>query len=723
VQKVSVDFSFRKLYLVAGSTARRRRVGSDFILFSGAFVTQMSGRIPSEIIERIREATDIVELISSYVQLERKGGNYFGLCPFHAEKTPSFSVHPGKGIFHCFGCGVGGNAFTFLQLHDKLSFSEAARELAERCGIPIPAAAEAPRSEKEDESLRYLDALYRANELAAQFYTRCLLEGKGAEYDQARAYLKSREISPDLAREFRLGYAPDRWDGLIQYVRKQEKQAPRGEEVTLRNLLDAGLIMQKGDKPYDRFRGRLMFPILNLSATGRKAAGRVVGFGGRVLSIPTPGKGAAPAGDESPKYLNTPETPIYHKGRILYGLAQAREAIRRRGECLVVEGYMDLIRLHEAGFAHAVATSGTALTIEQAQLLRRFCRRIVLIFDGDVAGSKASLRGGDVLLAAGLEVRVVGLPAAHDPDSFIRSEGAAAFAQLVDAAEDSITYRIKLYRRDEDLRRKSIASGGETSPRTRGSILSRTETVRDIITSLTLIPDAVQRELTALQAAREIGLSENTMLEELQKALQRNRRPVQRSADRSAADGAKSADSAAKLPVRERELLAALLRQPELQTWVFSELNAEDFTPGPLRRIAEKLETAWMKGKPLQGEELIGEESPIEESSFIAQALSQFEAEAEPGVDRRAMRRYLDFKAAQDCLRGLLILREEKRYRNRAQDLKAENRLEITSELREIKAKIKDLQSRIFWALPQHPGLEYGGRKTPPPGDAPATPF
>ncbi len=683
----------------------------------------MSSRIPAEIIERIREATDIVELISSYVQLERKGGNYFGLCPFHSEKTPSFSVNPSKGIFHCFGCGVGGNAFTFLQLHDKLSFAEAARELAERCGIALPSAAESRRTDQEDESLRYLDALYRANELAAQFYTRCLLEGKGEEFEQARTYLKSRGISPDLAREFRLGYAPNRWDGLIQFARQQEKQAPSGETVTLRNLLDAGLIMQKGDKPYDRFRGRLMFPILSLSTRSRQASGKVVGFGGRILSLSASEKGSAPAGEESPKYINSPETPIYHKSRILYGLSQAREAIRRRGECLIVEGYMDLIRLHEAGFAHAVATSGTALTIEQAHLLRRFCRRIVLIFDGDAAGSKASLRGGDVLLGAGLEVRVVGLPAAHDPDSFIRSEGAAAFAQLVEAAQDSIAYRIRLYRREEEMQSKAAMSGGDASARTRGSVLSRTEAVRDIIQSITLIPDPVQRELSALQAAREIGLSEKTMLDELQKALQQVNRSVRRSENRSGAGGVKSLTPAAKFPARERELLEALLRQPELQTMAFKELNAEDFTPGPLKRIAEKLETAWMKGEPLQGEELIGEESLIEDSSFIAQALSQLEAEAEAGVDRKAMRRYLDFKIAQDCLRGLLIEREEKRYRNRAQDLKDENKLEITAELREIKAKIKDLQSRTFWALPKHPGLEYSGKKLPPPGDAPATPF
>lgn len=682
----------------------------------------MSGRIPSEIIERIREATDIVELVSGYVRLERKGGNYFGLCPFHAEKTPSFSVNPAKGIFHCFGCGVGGNVFTFLQLHDKLSFTEAARELAERCGITIPAAVESQRSEKEDASLRHLDALYRANELAAQFYTHCLMEGKGEEFDQARAYLKSREISPDLAKEFRLGYAPRSWDGLIRYVRHLEKQSPRGEAVTLRNLLDAGLIMQKGDKPYDRFRGRLMFPILSLSAISRRTAGRVVGFGGRILSISTTDK-APSSSDESPKYINSPETPIYHKGKVLYGLSQAREAIRRRGECLIVEGYMDLIRLHDAGFAHAVATSGTALTIEQAYLLRRFCRRIVLVFDGDAAGSRASLRGGDVLLSAGLEVRIVGLPAAHDPDSYIRSEGAAAFARLVEDAEDSITYRVKLYCREGEMGRKPAASVGETSTQTRGSVLSRTEAVRDIIETLILIPDAVQRELAALQAAREIGLSEATMLDELQKALQRSRRSFRSTENLSGAAAIAVAGSAAKSPAGERDLLAALLRQPELQPIVFNELNAEDFTPGPLKRIAEKLEIAWMKGVTLQGEELIGEESPIEDSSFIAQSLSEIEAEAEPGVDRKAMRRYLDFKIAQDCLRGLLVEREEKRYRKRSQDLRVENKLEITAELREIKAKIKELQQRAFWVLPKHPGLEYRSKKIPPPGDAPTTPF
>ncbi|MFH1862563.1 MAG: CHC2 zinc finger domain-containing protein, partial [bacterium] len=244
----------------------------------------MPGRIPPDIIERIRESTDIVELISQYVHLEHKGGNYFGLCPFHPEKTPSFSVHPGKGIFHCFGCGVGGNAFTFLQLHDKLSFAEAARELARHSGITIP------EDDKPQQREKY-DTLYRVNEIACAFFERCLWEGKGEEYDAVREYLKERQISPSLAKMFRLGYAPDRWDGLLRYCKKMSQSEPGQREFWESTTLwqEAGLILAGKEGFYDRFRGRLIFPIMNLSS-------KPIGFGARALKK-----------DETAKYINTPE--------------------------------------------------------------------------------------------------------------------------------------------------------------------------------------------------------------------------------------------------------------------------------------------------------------------------------------------------------------------------------------------------------------------------------
>ncbi len=636
----------------------------------------MPPRLSPELIDRIRESTDIVDLISGYVQLERKGGNYFGLCPFHPEKTPSFSVHPGKGIFHCFGCGAGGNAFTFLQLHDKLSFAEAARELAQKCGIPLP--------EQSGVKLEKFDALYRANELAAQFFTRCLLDGKGEEYEAVRKYLQERAIGAELAKDFRLGYAPDRWDGLVKEAGRLSKQG-----VALQDFLQAGLLLQKENRPYDRFRGRLMFPIMNLS-------GKVVAFGGRTLK----------SEDAGAKYVNSPETPIYHKGSILYGLHQAREQVRRRGEGLVVEGYIDLMRLHEGGFVHSVATSGTALTPEQAQMLRRLCRRIILIFDGDAAGSHAALRGGDVLLGAGLDVRVVGLPADHDPDTFIRTEGAGGFAGLIEAATDAISYRIELYRREGRL---------HDAP-------SRAEVAQELLATLMQINDPIGREMAARQAASQIGLSAETMLREL---LGR-RAGLHRSGQQAAATTI-SADPFAKLPIKDRNLLEALIRWPELRAPTFAEFTAQEFQPGLLRRIAARLEEDWIGGRESRGEELISEETPLEDAAFISQALSQTEAEAEAGVDRKAMRRYIDYRSAQDCLRDLLSERLSGTYRKIARELEmgvpAEKRSKFTKALKEICERQKGVRTRAFWPLPVHPSLHFPQKEAGSPEDSTTTAF
>ena len=631
----------------------------------------MAGRIPPDIIDRIREATDIVDLISGYVKLDKKGSNYFGLCPFHSEKTPSFSVHPGKGIFHCFGCGLGGNAFTFLQIHDKLSFAEAARELARRTGIDIPAE-EPGRAEK-------YDALYRANEIASEFFSRCLWEGKGQEFDQARDYLKRRDINPDLARTFRLGYAPDRWDGLVQGIKKLGKGGPQQ-----RDYIEAGLLLPRpgGDGIYDRFRGRLMFPILNLS-------GKPVGFGGRTLK----------AEEEGAKYINTPQTPIYYKGSLLYGLHLARDQIRRRGECLVAEGYTDLMRLHEGGFTHAVASSGTALTAEQARLLRRFCRKVTLIFDGDAAGSHAALRGGDVLLGTGLDVQVVGLPEGFDPDSFIQQEGASALGNLLEKASDVINYRIELYRREGRL----------------ADVPSRTEVAHELLASLAVIPDRIRKELTTQEAARKIGLAPETLLRELART---RSRPGGTGTPGQPGGDSEPREPFSALPIKERGLLEALIRWPELREATFSEISSPDFRNEMMKRIAFKLEDAWIKGEKPQGEVLIEEDTPVEEASFISHAVSQTEAEGDPGVDPKALRRYLDFRSAHDCLRDLLIAKLNETYKKLKGDLAShvsggpasgedpDRQKNIMKEIKEIMDRQKALKARVFWRIPPHPSTD-----------------
>jgi DNA primase catalytic core len=618
----------------------------------------MSGRIPPEIVDRIRESADIVGLISSYVKLDRKGSNYFGLCPFHPEKTPSFSVHPAKGIFHCFGCGAGGNAITFLQLHDKITFAEAAREIARRNGIHIPEDQVVERPEK-------FDALYKANQFAADQFIKWLWEGKGEEFDFVRDYLRKRSISKDLAKIFKIGYSPDSWDSLKKSIPKVKFG------LSERDFLDAGLLGRKDQSAYDRFRGRLMFPILNLS-------GKVVGFGGRVLKSEA----------KEAKYLNTSQTPIYNKSGILYGLNLAVDQIKSRGECLIVEGYMDLLRLHEGGFAHAVATSGTALTREQAGLLRRFCSKVVLIYDGDAAGSHASLRGGDVLVAAGLNVRVVGLPPEHDPDSFIKQLGPGAFAEMIDAATDLITYRIELYRREGKL---------SDTP-------SRAAAARELLQSIVVMPDPIHREMQTQEAAVKMGISVDTLLRELSRMRNPNRT--------ASGNGLlpKPNDSISAFPVKEKGLLEALIRCPELREPAFEELPADNYQGTSSSRIAHKLEESWLRGETPTGESLIDEGTTTEDASFISYALSQTESLTDAGIDPQTKRHYDDYLTAQDCLKDLLIVKIDLligAVKSRIPVEKDETaQIALLKEMQILEFQKLAIKKKLFWQIPPHPSLE-----------------
>jgi DNA primase len=362
------------------------------------------GRIAEEKIQEIRDRVDIVELVAGYLPLKRSGANHLGLCPFHQEKSPSFNVNASRQIFHCFGCGVGGNAFSFVMRMEGVSFPEAVRRLAEKVGIEIDEESLSPAEIRRRE---VRERLLRINEAAAAFYHHVLVEDDtGAA---GRRYLRQRGYEGETVRNFQLGFAPDSWDSLAMHL------ADRGFSAD--EVRQAGLVREgkrdRGD--YDLFRNRLLFPI-------QDQQGRTVAFGGRVLD------------DSLPKYINSPETEIYHKGRVLYGLHQARDAMRHSGEALVVEGYFDVLALHRAGFTAAVATCGTALTADHAQLLKRYADKVRLIFDEDAAGRQATFRAMDVLLPAGLAVSVVAMPAGEDPDSLLKGKGEAGFRDCLAAA-------------------------------------------------------------------------------------------------------------------------------------------------------------------------------------------------------------------------------------------------------------------------------------------------
>lgn len=361
----------------------------------------MAGRIPPEFIDQLLTRIDIVEVIDSRVPLRRAGRNYQACCPFHTEKTPSFSVSQDKQFYHCFGCGAHGTAIGFLMDYEHLSFPEAVAELAQQAGLEVPRiGGEVPRQEGAP--------LWAILEAADGYFRRQLRQHPQAP--RAVAYLKGRGLSGEIAAEFGLGYAPPGWDGLHQAL----GQTPADRAL----LIQAGLAVEQSGSQYDRFRDRVMFPI-------RDRRGRTLGFGGRVL------------GDDKPKYLNSPETPLFHKGRELYGLYEARKALRHIDRLLVVEGYLDVIALAQHGIRHAVATLGTATTPEHVQRLFRATRELVFCFDGDPAGREAAWKALVTALPqveVGREVRFLFLPEGEDPDTLVRKEGASAFEQRLRAA-------------------------------------------------------------------------------------------------------------------------------------------------------------------------------------------------------------------------------------------------------------------------------------------------
>ncbi|MDH5588026.1 MAG: DNA primase, partial [Nitrospirota bacterium] len=361
--------------------------------------------VPSETIQQIRERVDIVDLISTYVSLSKAGQNFKGLCPFHSEKSPSFSVNPASQYFHCFGCQVGGDAFTFLMKQENMDFMEALRELSQRAGIALP---EFRQATSRTESGLSRERYFHLYQLASSWYHRNLLEGPEAQ--EARAYLDQRGIARESWATFQLGYAPGGWNGLSHWM--------EGQAVPLHELNQAGLVVRKekdgaqGFSTYDRFRNRVLFPIAD-------TRGQILGFGGRVLQD-----------DATPKYLNSPETDLFFKGRTLYGLDKARQAAAAVGRFYLVEGYFDVIALHEHGMKNVIAPLGTALTTDHVHILRRFVPSVTLVFDGDAAGVNAALRTLDLFVNSGMDVRVLVLPTGDDPDTFIRTNGVEAFREL-----------------------------------------------------------------------------------------------------------------------------------------------------------------------------------------------------------------------------------------------------------------------------------------------------
>ena len=364
-------------------------------------------RIPEETIQAIRDRVDVVDLIGRYVTLKKAGRSFKGLCPFHQEKTASFTVNPERGIFHCFGCGESGNAIAFLMRHENLTFPEAARVLAAECGIEIPQIGGGEPG--------VVERILKATGVAQKLYREALMASQG---EPARAYLERRGLGRELAERFGIGFAPDRWDAVTKALARSRIPASMGEKAGLLKERERG-------GHYDLLRGRITFPIQDVR-------GRVIGFGGRALSS-----------EQEPKYLNTLESPVFHKRETFYGFPFSLEPIRRNDRAVVVEGYFDLIALHRAGIEESVATCGTALTEGHARNLRRRTRNLVLLFDGDEAGQRAVLRALEVVLPQGLRVRAAALPAGEDPDDFLARNGPEALRDLIESAPPALELAIQ----------------------------------------------------------------------------------------------------------------------------------------------------------------------------------------------------------------------------------------------------------------------------------------
>ena len=366
-------------------------------------------RISSDIIDRVRESTRIEDVISSYVSLKKKGNRYWGCCPFHHEKTPSFSVSPDRGMFYCFGCHVGGNVFTFLQKMENISFYEAVKQLAEVAHIELPSEEMTPEDrEREAETA----AMMEATALAADYFHSCLLKTNMGQ--EGLAYFRKRHLSDETIEAFHLGFAPPFWDRLFSDFTKKKNIAPK-------ILVASGLCGERDGRYFDMFRNRCMFPILNLR-------GKPVAFGGRVM------------GDGNPKYLNSPETPIFNKRRLLFALFQALPEIRKKRQVIMVEGYMDAISLHAHGVTNVVASLGTAFTVEQARLLKRYADEVVFCYDMDAAGQNATRRALEIAGPVGLKLRVAQLGEGKDPDEFVNLHGADAYLECIAQAQPAMDY-------------------------------------------------------------------------------------------------------------------------------------------------------------------------------------------------------------------------------------------------------------------------------------------
>ncbi len=492
--------------------------------------------IPEEKISEILTTSDIVDIISESVILKKSGRNLFGLCPFHSEKTPSFSVNPAKQIFHCFGCSAGGNVISFVMKYHGISFPEAVKMLARKYQIVIETGSVDPSVKK---ALKLKEGLFRLNKAVMEYYAHSLKSSKTA--DTARQYLIKREFSNDVVEQFKLGYSPDSWDEVVNLIKKSK--VPRNVAV------QSGLVLERKQQSgfYDRFRNRVMFPIFDVNM-------QVAGFGGRVMD------------DSMPKYMNSPETPVYNKSRILYGLHATKQHCRQEGLVYIVEGYFDFLSLYQAGVKNVVASLGTALTSNHVRVLKGYAAKMVLVFDSDAAGISAAKRSINIFLKEGVDTRILVLPQGNDPDSYILKHGQAAFNELAADAKTVMQFLLQV----------AIDTHGL-------SIEGRVNVLDDMKQYLIMVNDSALRSLYVKQLSETLQIDEKAVLEKVRDQYLQDTNKNSSLMKQSKEEIRKESDP------REEQIVSMMLNYPEIISDVIRTRVVDYFYSDQLKQLAKKI--------------------------------------------------------------------------------------------------------------------------------------
>ncbi|MDQ6788667.1 MAG: DNA primase [Acidobacteriota bacterium] len=576
-------------------------------------------------IDELKSRADLVRIIEPYAPLKKKGANWMGCCPFHQEKTPSFSVNPSKGFYKCFGCGKGGSAFNFVMEIEGLNFPEAIKRVAEISGIPLPEPIDDEKYERskkrKQEKKAIAEQVIELNKYALEFWENHLQENN-AQAKAAREYLEKREISVETQKAFRIGFAPDSWDALMSLLKE------KGANEKLIETSGLVSVNEEKNKVYDRFRGRIMFPVLNVE-------GNPIAFGARILA------------SGEPKYLNSPETPAYVKGEHLYGLFQSKEEIRKKKYAILVEGYLDLIALYQYGITNTAASLGTAFTPEQAKLLGRFARRVVINYDGDSAGVKAARRAIETLLAEDFETKVLVLPDGQDPDDFLKANGAESYNHLRGNAAPYLQFVLENLAREKNL----------SSPK------AKAEAVEDVLPVLSVIRNVVERRETLKQMLRFFQIDDKVTENYLWKQVQKNEKEFAKRDN----DGNKTNENklevknfvikrnTTRVTVAEQHLLELLIYDQELREMILPALEETDYEQLATAEVFRAFLALREIGTEITGESLLKMvEDDAAASDFVSVLLlSEPAREADEAIDEI-------LTEAENCvatLRGMAISR------------------------------------------------------------------